>query len=44
MSKIQNADLEAGLRQEQVSAENARTAVDMAINVSKHHNELKESE
>jgi hypothetical protein len=40
MTKIQNADLDAALQQEKVEAENARSAVDMAINVSKHHNDL----
>jgi hypothetical protein len=43
MAKIQNADVDAVMKQEKVDAENARTAVDMALNVSKHHHEIKQS-
>lgn len=42
MTKIQNADLDAQLKSEQVAAEQARTAVDMAIDVSKTHREMME--
>lgn len=40
MSKIQNADLDRALDQERVDAENSRTAVEMAISVGSHINEL----
>lgn len=43
MSKIENADLDSTIKQEKVDAENARTAVEMALNVSKHHHEVKNS-
>lgn len=43
MSKIENADLDSTIKQEKVDAENARTAVEMALNVSKHHHEVKQS-
>jgi hypothetical protein len=43
MSKIQNADLDRALDQERVDAENARTAVDMSINVGSHLNDLENS-
>jgi hypothetical protein len=36
----ENAELDATLRQEKTDAEMARTAVDMAVNVSKHHHEV----
>jgi len=38
MSKVQNADVELALKQEQTDAQNARTAVDMAVSVAAHHN------
>lgn len=44
MSKIENADVDAGLKQEKLDAENARTAVNMALDVSKHHHEVSQSE
>lgn len=40
MSQIQNADVDAGLKQEKIDAEQARTAVDMAISVSSHHHDV----
>jgi hypothetical protein len=40
MSKLQGADLDRTLEQEKVDAEQSRTAVDMAINLSKHMSEL----
>lgn len=43
MSKIQNANVDAQLKQEKVDAEQARTAVDMAISVSQHHHEVSQS-
>lgn len=39
MSKVQNADLELALKQERVDAENASTAVKMAISAAAHHND-----
>lgn len=44
MSEIQNADIDAALKQEKVDAENARTAVNMAVDISKHHHEVKHSD
>lgn len=44
MSKIQNADLDAALKQEQVDAENARTAVSMVTDLSKHLNDVNKNE
>lgn len=43
MSKIQGAGVEQQLKQEKVDAEQSRTAVDMAINVSKHMHEVHQS-
>lgn len=40
MSEIQNADVDAALKQESLDAENARTAVNMALDVSKHHHDV----
>lgn len=39
MSKIRNADVENELRMAEIDAENTRTAVESALNVSKHINE-----
>ena len=39
MSKIQGADVQQAIDQERVDAENARTSVEMAINLHKHHRE-----
>ncbi len=44
MSKIQNADVDAALKQESLDAENARTAVNMSLEVSKHHHEIKHAD
>lgn len=42
MSKIQNSGAESELRMAEVDAENARTAVEASINLSKHMNDIKE--
>ncbi len=39
MSEIQGAGVDQALKQEKLDAENARTAVSMAVDVSKHHHE-----
>jgi hypothetical protein len=39
MSKVQGADLDRALQQEKVDAEMSRESVDMAISLSKHHQE-----
>lgn len=44
MAQIDNAEADQGLKQEKVDAENARSAVEMAVNVSKHHHEVRQSE
>jgi hypothetical protein len=44
MADIQGKETEAAVKQESVDAENARTAVNMAIDVSKHHHEIKNSD
>jgi hypothetical protein len=44
MADIQAADVDAAVRQEKNDAENARTAVDMAISVSAHHHEVKNAD
>lgn len=44
MAQIQGADTDAALKQESLDAENARTAVNMALDVSKHHHEVNQSE
>lgn len=41
MSKIRNADVENELKMAEIDAENTRTAVDSALNVSKHLHEMK---
>lgn len=43
ISQIEGANVEASLKQESLDAENARTAVNMALDVSKHHHEIKQS-
>lgn len=40
MAQIQNADVENALKQEHVDAENSRTAVNMALDISKHHHDI----
>lgn len=44
MADIQGTGVEHQLKQEKVDAEQSRTAVDMAINVSKHMHEVHQSE
>ena len=40
LSDIENANIEQAMKQEKLDAENARTAVDMAVSVSQHHHEV----
>lgn len=40
MADIQGAGVDQALKQEKLDAENARTAIDMAVDVSKHHHEI----
>ncbi len=40
MADIQGQGVEQGLKQERLDAENARTAVQMAVDVSKHHHDV----
>lgn len=44
MADIQGAEVDQALKQEKLDAENARTAVSMAVDVSKHHHEVKHSD
>ena len=44
MAEIQGASVDQALKQEKLDAENARTAVTMAVDVSKHHHEVKHSD
>jgi hypothetical protein len=44
MADIQGAKIDQVLKQETVDAEQARTAVDMAISVSAHHHEVKHAD
>lgn len=44
MADIQGAGVDQALKQEKLDAENARTAVDMAVNVSKHHHEVEHAD
>ena len=44
MSDIQGAGVDQALKQEKLDAENARTAVEMAVNVSSHHHEVKHAD
>lgn len=43
MSKIDNANADQALKQEKIDAEQARTAVNLALDVSKHHHEKKQN-
>lgn len=43
MAEIQGANVDQSLKQEKLDAENARTAVEMAVNVSSHHHEIEKS-
>ncbi len=43
IADVQGNGVEQGLKQEKLDAENARTAVEMALNVSKHHHEVETS-
>ena len=40
MSEIEGQNTEQAIKQEQIDAENARTAVDMALSVARHQNEV----
>ena len=40
MADIQGAGVEQALKQEKLDAENARTAVEMSVNVSAHHHDI----
>jgi len=44
MADIQGSNVEAQLKQEKTDAEMSRTAVDMAISVSSHHHDIRESD
>jgi hypothetical protein len=44
MADIQGAGVDQALKQEKLDAENARTAVEMAVNVSSHHHEVKHAD
>lgn len=44
MAEIQGAEVDQALKQEKLDAENARTAVSMAVDVSKHHHEVAHSD
>lgn len=44
MSQIKNSGVDAQLKQESLDAEQARTAVTMAMDVSKHHHEVKNAD
>jgi hypothetical protein len=44
MAEIQDAGVDQALKQEKLDAENARTAVEMAVNVSAHHQDIKHSD
>ncbi len=44
MADIQGAGVDQALKQEKLDAENARTAVSMAVDVSKHHHEVEHSD
>jgi len=43
MADIQGSGVDQALKQEKLDAENARTAVEMAVNVSSHHHEVEQS-
>jgi hypothetical protein len=42
MADIQGAGVDQALKQEKLDAENARTAVSMAVDVSKHHHDIEQ--
>jgi hypothetical protein len=44
LADMEGAKVDQALKQEKTDAENARTAVDMAINVSSHHHEVKHAD
>jgi hypothetical protein len=44
MADIQGAGVDQALKQEKLDAENARTAVEMSVNVSKHHHEVEHAD
>ena len=44
MADIQGAGVDQALKQEKLDAENARTAVEMSVNVSKHHHDVQHSD
>lgn len=44
MAEISNQGVDNALKQEKLDAENARTAVEVALDVSKHHHEVKQAE
>ena len=44
MADIQGGEVDQALKQEKLDAENARTAVEMAISVSGHHHEVKHAD
>ncbi len=44
MAEIQGASVDQALKQEKLDAENARTAVNMAVEVSKHHHEVEHAD
>jgi hypothetical protein len=44
MAEIQGAGVDQALKQEKLDAENARTAVEMSVNVSKHHHEVEHAD
>jgi Phage P22-like portal protein len=44
MSKIRNADVESELKMAEIDAENTRTAVEHALNISKHMHETSQGE
>lgn len=43
MAQIEGASTDQALKQEKLDAENARTAVEMAVNVSQHHHEVEQA-
>lgn len=44
MSEIEGAQVDQAIKQEKLDAENARTAVSMAVDVSKHHHEVEHAD
>lgn len=43
LSDVEGAQVDQAIKQEKLDAENARTAVEMAVNVSQHHHEVEQS-